>query len=244
MIYRIKKYQRWLREFGVDGLYKLLKCGDSVVPVRMHSRRLGPLVCRNCREDFEAINTVLCFDAYHVDAPHRPYRSVVDLGGNIGIASRYFHFMLPHVRILAIEPYAPNCELFKMNMSLIGKAPVDLLECAVGMRDGVGWLTDGCGFDRVAVKPVDCHQSASDRQAVVIRSLTGLLQGLPGPILLKMDIEGAETDVLKSREQWAGDVGRMMIEFHNDDDETSWRSMLEDEGWQTEKHFDTWHFYK
>jgi Methyltransferase FkbM domain len=80
------------------------------------------------------------------------------------------------------------------------------------------------------------------QEAVSIQSMASLVEHLPAPILLKMDIEGSEVELLNCRAEWIDKVGYIMVEFHDIVQEKKWLKVLAEEGWKPEKHFDTWHF--
>jgi len=200
------------------------------------------MVVRNCAEDFAVINTVIAFNAYRVPIKQH-FRSVLDLGGNIGIATRYFLQSLPNVEVLAVEPSSANCEVFKRNIWLYDAGDrVRLLRCAVGPVNSTGVLSGAKRFDTFKVEKLSNSSFLKGQEVVPIRSLSGLVEQLPAPILLKMDIEGAEADLLNCRTEWIDHVGCMMIEFHDVTQEKKWLKVLAEEGWKVEKHFDTWHF--
>ncbi len=246
-LYGIKKYRRWLSEFGSAGAYRLWRCGSSasLEIIQLRSRRFGAIALRNRIEDFEVINTVLCFDAYNCAQPRGQFASVIDLGANIGIATRYFLATLPNVSILAIEPCKENCQLLLNNVHIANAAHrVTLWESAVGPIDGSGRFANNPGaktrFDSLKVD----YTAELNSVSVPICSLERVVRNVESPILLKMDVEGAEHSLLTCRATWIGNVAQMMIEFHSFTDEQHWRTVLKSEGWESQKHFDTWHFWR
>src|SRR5437588_7740528 len=46
-------------------------------------------------------------------------QTIVDLGANIGLASLYFAERFRSARIIAVEPFAPNVELLRQNLSAL-----------------------------------------------------------------------------------------------------------------------------
>jgi len=237
-------HRRWIAEFGLHGLFKRFTCRrhHRVSLDQVRSKRFGPFTVRQCAEDFAVLNTIIIFDAYHL-SQHQYYRAVLDLGGNIGIATRYFLRRLPDVHVLAVEPSSANCEVFLDNVRLIGDEDrVRLLQCAVGAQDGIGVINTNPRFDSFTVTHISEGPSPEDREVVPIRSIKSLVKELPQPVLLKMDIEGTEGDLLDCRAEWVDKVSCMMIEFHDSTEEGKWVRTLTKEGWKPEKHFDTWHF--
>src|SRR5437588_7709898 len=90
MSYRFKMYYRWIIELGVRGLWNLLCCDDSrrEERVQLTSKRFGSILCRECPEDFAAVNSVMCFGAYKMAVVYGQFGSVLGLGANIAIRSR------------------------------------------------------------------------------------------------------------------------------------------------------------
>jgi FkbM family methyltransferase len=197
-------------------------------------------------EDFEAVNTVLCFGAYCLDRDGQRFGSVLDLGANIGIATRHFLKLLPGVPILAIEPCPKNCELLRHNIFMApGNDRVLVWQCAVGPVDGVGHFRDAphgnTRFDSHRIAYGEADHGAPE---IPICSMARAVAGLTPPILVKMDVEGTEQTLLSCRTEWTGGVGRMMIEFHDSARERYWITTLESENWRSKKRFDTWHFWR
>jgi FkbM family methyltransferase len=245
VIYRTKKLYKWFTEFGLRGLWLLLHLEklDSSSVVTLRSKRIGLLYCRARKEDFEAVNTVICFRAYEADDLRWQNGTVVDLGANIGIATRYFLSVLPSVQVIAIEPSRENKKIFEVNISAVSDgARVKLKKCAVGPKSGSGRLLRDPGGRLDSFRVEFLPSPSRDSDDVEVLALEDVFHGLQYPILLKMDIEGTEDSLLQNRAKWSAGVSRMMIEFHELELERSWVRVLTEEGWRCEKHFDTWHF--
>jgi FkbM family methyltransferase len=211
------------------------------------SKRHGPIWYRNRQEDLDAINTVIAFDAYRVAPDLSGCKAVLDLGANIGIATLYFSERLPEAQIRAVEPSLANCRVFEKNLeSEITSGRVQLVRCAAGVEDADGLFAigDDIRYDSFSVRQAgaDSASEIATYESVPIRSVTSLLDGLARPLIVKIDIEGAEEELLRARERWIHLADCLMIEFHSHQSEKTWTSMLTREGWQARKHFDTWHF--
>jgi FkbM family methyltransferase len=137
---------------------------------------------------------------------------VLDLGANIGVASRYFANIFPDARIVAVEPSSRNLELLKLNTS---KAPrVKVVHGAVGASSGKVSLFDSgsgnnafrtFGDDSQVTETVDCY------------SVRDLLNANPEsvPFLAKIDIEGAEKNLFASNTDWVDKFKVIVIETHD-----------------------------
>lgn len=245
--YKIKMYARWQAEFGIRGLWRLMRSNSThrERQVFLKSKRFGSIVCRNCPEDFAAINTVMCFRAYAAPFGQRRFESVLDLGANVGIATRYFLAQEPTARVLAVEPSLENCAVFRKNMEIAAAEDrVRLWECAIGSAERMGYLHSNIAgrFDSFRVGFSSSGPNSRDDRPVAIREMASAVRVLSEPVLVKMDIEGSEDEILGCRNNWIDKVDYMMVEFHNESKEKLWVSTLSMEGWKCQKHFDTWHF--
>jgi FkbM family methyltransferase len=250
MKYKILKYLKWLQQFGVGGLKRIMFRGDAGAGwIVLKSSRYGNICCRNCLEDLEAINTVLIFDAYHVQDDYKNCKTILDLGANIGIATKYFCNQIPAAHIVAVEPSEQNCIIYRRNLEEEIKAGrAKLLHGAIGVAEGTGYFEAGenIRFDsfKVVKNEAGVKVATSKHEQVQIIGIGDLVERLERPLLVKVDIEGAEHDLLNSRSKWANAVDCLMIEFHVRSQERFWVETLTREGWRAMKFFDTWHFTK
>lgn len=123
-------------------------------------------------------------------------RSILDLGANIGIASIDFALRYPQASILAIEPVAANFQLLLKNISRFQN--IRALNLAVGKHDERATLR-GAG-QSFRTQPVSASSKVSKREETTVRDLNALLEelGITRIDLIKIDVEGAEYDVLTS----------------------------------------------
>ena len=123
-------------------------------------------------------------------------RSILDLGANIGIASIDFALRYPQASIIAVEPVAANFQLLQKNISRLQN--IRALNVAVGKHDERAVLR-GAG-QSFRTQPVSVRSKASRREETTVRDLNALLAelGITQIDLIKIDVEGAEYDVLTS----------------------------------------------
>jgi FkbM family methyltransferase len=142
---------------------------------------------------------------------------IYDLGANIGIASLSLARHCPEAHIYGFEPMPANYELCSRNYSNLTNAQV--FNCAVGSKSGTtnfeitddprgGRLTDNAVIDTVhSVKKID----------VAVWTIADLVEikNLLPPDFLKVDVEGAELDVLNGLGVYTKGVKQMHVETHS-----------------------------
>ena len=120
---------------------------------------------------------------------------IVDLGSNIGLSVLYFHICCPEALIVAVEPDPETFRRLTLNTERLSR--VRLVNVAVAGETGTVDLYSGNHSWEASLYP----KAGLDRQrrvpAVTLDELFGSL-GLSDVDVIKMDIEGAETDVLPS----------------------------------------------
>ena len=149
---------------------------------------------------------------YHVPPPEvGDPRLIVDLGANIGTTMAHFATLYPAATVIGIELDAENAELCRGNVARYGERCV-VVEGALADRDGTvtyardpghewGYSIVGDGGDVTA--EAICLDTLLERHA-------------PGRRVdfLKMDIEGAERDVLRAGGAWVDRVACINLELH------------------------------
>lgn len=142
---------------------------------------------------------------------------IIDCGANIGATVLYFLHHFPNCHVLAIEPdpgnfavLTKNLEPYRERTTLFQAAvwPVDteLVMSTASYRDDLEW-------SRQVREPV--AGESSEVRALSIPTL--LSQSSYDRIsLLKVDIEGAEVELLNGNVSWLDSVDAMTIELHDD----------------------------
>lgn len=141
---------------------------------------------------------------------------IVDAGANIGLFSLYMRQQHPSSRVLAFELAPDSFQIFKRNMQLHEVTRVEVHQCALG-RDrheaqltffrtlpGNSTLHPQQKMDTMELLPPDhplCEQWTQNVEKVTVEAmpLSWFLQQTPALTqidLLKIDVEGAELDVL------------------------------------------------
>ena len=155
--------------------------------------------------DAELVRGVIELDEYRLDKTG-PTSLIVDAGGHIGSFSVAALRRWTAARIIAIEPDAENCELFRRNVI---SSNVTLVEAALGEEGGTVGLTSA---------PGDTAYQTTATGTIPRVPLSSLVTeaGWDRIDLLKIDIEGDECLVISDLIEagWIRNVGRIVGEWH------------------------------
>jgi FkbM family methyltransferase len=149
---------------------------------------------------------------YHLPPPELGApRTIWDLGANIGLTMAHFACLFPDARVLGVELDADNVALARRNVAPWADR-CEVIHAAVWASDGEvryqGWggtsnyQVTGAGEEGTPVRAV---------------SLAELAREHGGPVdYVKVDVEGAERELLRDGTGWADAVRCLKIELHGD----------------------------
>jgi FkbM family methyltransferase len=185
--------------------------------------RFGPLYWRPNETDLRVILGILVNGEYElagmpqmakINACYEAILSrgktpvIVDAGANIGAASIWFSRLFQRAQIVAVEPDPKNADLARLNTAAYPN--VRVFESAIGAVSG--WVV------------VEAHEggawasrtSRSDAGVQVI-TVPELLETVPDGALfiVKVDIEGFESDLFAENPAWVADAAAIIIEPHD-----------------------------
>jgi FkbM family methyltransferase len=134
---------------------------------------------------------------------------IIDGGANIGMASLYFKTKYPKSKIMAFEPDKQIFDTLSKNIASFGFTNVALINKGLWSEDTVlSFHSDGADGGKITS---DKSDSAASKIEV-----TNINNFLSQPIdFLKLDIEGAEFEVLNACKNNLHQVNRMFIEYHS-----------------------------
>ena len=143
----------------------------------------------------------------------RPF--IIDCGANIGTATLFFKTLYPAADIIAFEPDPNAFEALEKNVSENQLSRVTIHHCAVGGSDGratlhVGPALPGTGQASLYAPRVPVKTTEVD----VVRVSRFIDRQVD---FLKIDIEGAEMDVLRDLAESGklAFVQQMVVEYHH-----------------------------
>lgn len=135
-----------------------------------------------------------------------PY--IIDCGANIGLSVIFWKHLFPDAKILAFEPDPQIFELLSENINTFGYKDIDLRQLAVWSAEtDLLFQTDNSVGGRLEIG----DSSADSIKVKTIRLRDLLSQHID---MLKMDIEGAEYDVLMDCSDQLLNVERLFVEYH------------------------------
>lgn len=159
--------------------------------------------------------------------------TIVDVGAYIGDTTAYFATRFGESRCIALEPNPESMELAKQNLAPYG-GRVELMTEALWVREGSVNMGGG-----------QTGSALSDGGfAVKTTTLQKIMEhlGVARLGLVKMDIEGAELDVLKSGVgSWLGLIDVLLLETHGVEIEVQVIPLLEGEGFKVRRYRNVWY---
>ena len=193
----------------------------------MNSARIGnyTVFFDNTEEYHKLRREVWGGNLYYVDPEELDERGVdtskmtiLDLGAHIGLSTLYFARLFPGARIVSVEPVPENAAFLRKNVFENLLEQVLITEVAVSDQDGEGELYVDASPDRwYSTAGIKRGAWNGEQESKIInvqtRTLTSILQEYR-PSIVKMDIEGAETDVIKQAQDEVSGVEIWLIEFH------------------------------
>ncbi len=136
-----------------------------------------------------------------VEAPY-----IIDCGANIGLSVLYFKRLYPQSRVVAFEPDQKIFDILNRNIQNSGYGSVDLHRCAVWTSEtNLSFMREGADGGRLA--------GPGDSNDVLVPTVR-LRDYLSQPVdFLKLDIEGAEVDVLADCANELQNVDTLFVEY-------------------------------
>ena len=134
---------------------------------------------------------------------------IIDCGANIGISVIYFKQLYPDAEILAFEPDTSIYKLLNHNVKIFALSDVTLVEKAVWNEDTIlKFYSEGADGGRAATN-VDMEKIIEVEAVRLKKFLTRKVD------FLKIDIEGAETEVLEDIKDVLINVDKIFVEYHS-----------------------------
>ncbi len=152
-------------------------------------------------------------DKYQNILAHGRKPLIIDCGANTGASSIFFALLFPKALVLALEPSDDSSEILSRNAGLY--------ESIIPVRAGIWDKQTHLKIVNRTAKPFAYQTSecaeGDEPGAVAGLTVPGLLQEFPDsePLLIKIDIEGAEKALFRSNTSWVEGMPLLILEPHD-----------------------------
>jgi len=148
---------------------------------------------------------IYCFSS------HKKEPLIVDCGSNVGLSILYFKTIYPQSKIIGFEADPDVYPILESNLTRFGYDDVELHNKALWHEETtLDFAVEGADAGRVAKEQKDEFKRRVKVPAVCLSNY------LSEPVdLLKLDIEGAETAVIKECAGCLHRVNNLFIEYHS-----------------------------
>jgi FkbM family methyltransferase len=150
----------------------------------------------------------------------------VDVGANLG---RYEVLLgKNYERVIAIEPSPENMSFLKRNVANVKVKNIEFLQCAISDQNGTATLFYGehCGAHTL----IRTNLNVEGLQVKTV-TLDTLLKREDNVDLVKVDVEGAEWEVLEGSKGVLPKIKKWVVEAHNLEQKGNIAKWFEDKGY-------------
>lgn len=138
-------------------------------------------------------------------------KTIIDLGGNIGMSALFFGLHAPRASLWVLEPDAQNFLLLCQNIKTLKNA-ITLLPVAATNKSGMLYVRKSrYAYNTIATTEV----TDMPVEAISLNSLIEQ-QTIAAIDLIKIDIEGAEENLFACNTQWLKITKHIIIEIHSE----------------------------
>lgn len=136
---------------------------------------------------------------------------IIDCGGHIGLASKYFSVIYPHSKIILIEPEISNFEnAIKNNLN---NDNIEFLNAAIGSENAKCEMFDP-GLGNWGYRTIKNNEG--DFNVISVNQiLKEYKKQNEMPFIIKIDIEGFENELFSKNIEWIDIFPIIIIELHD-----------------------------
>lgn len=144
--------------------------------------------------------------------------SIIDLGANIGLSSLYLGERYRGAKIFAVEPDMRNLPLLELNLQPLSRAGRGRIIHGAIWSSTMPLAMNGVDGGEYCIGTVCARQGRDEAPPVSGLTMNDVLtnSGFARVDLVKIDVEGAETELFKADLSWMDRVSCLAIEFHGD----------------------------
>ena len=233
MLQRVRWGHPFIQRFGVFHGLRLLFAIEKQLPRRSSAVNAyevpgyqAPIHLRECVADHATFKQ--CIVQAQYDFRHMPHSTrlfetynrliergetpvIIDCGGNIGLATRWFARAFPEARIAVVEPEADNFDVLTENTAHLGTRVVRF-PGAIWHRPAKLRISNpeaGSAAFRVEELPL------SDGDGIRAYTIDEICEqlGTTSPLIVKLDIEGAQSSLFADNTGWVASAHLIVLEL-------------------------------
>ena len=146
---------------------------------------------------------------------------IVDVGANIGLSVLFFAREYPSTHILAIEPSPENCDLISRNTGNIDPTRIKIVQAALASGNSPGeiFLDISSGNNAFRTFRASSNSGGTKQISVPAMGLSGVMTNIEDgnykPLILKVDVEGAESEIFRDESGEANIFSLIILEPHD-----------------------------
>ncbi|MEC4891514.1 MAG: FkbM family methyltransferase [Oscillatoria sp. PMC 1050.18] len=135
--------------------------------------------------------------------------TIIDCGANIGLSILYFKQLYPESKIIAFEPDRKVFKILEKNVKQFSFSDIELVEKAIWSSETtLEFMSEGADGGRIV-------QLESEREKYQVSTIR-LREYLTQPVeFVKLDIEGAETEVVQDCQDLLRNIDNLFVEYHS-----------------------------
>ncbi len=188
---------------------KLLKHANSGIEYSHLYKNRYKIIFKDPKAFLYSVKELFVEEIYKFKAQDdTPY--IIDCGSYIGTSILFFKTQYPNAKILAFEPDNSNFELLNNNIKNWDLKDIEIQNAAIWIDNlGVNFIADGNMASKIDESNNTAHNENQKTKSVRLKDL--LTEKID---FLKIDIEGAEYEVLVDCESKLSFVENLFIEYH------------------------------
>ena len=160
-------------------------------------------------------------DIYYVEF-NKKDPVILDVGAHIGLSTLYFKMLYPKSKIIAIEPHPKSIKILRQNIELNRLENVEVVEAAVGAESGERSLFVDVDEEWMSSSSfIEGSWDNTQENKEIKVDVVALREYITSKVdLIKIDVEGAEEEVILSLGNKLNKVGKILFEYHPKKKET------------------------
>lgn len=210
----IRKPVLFINKFGLlkgfFAFYKMSRTKSGLISISIPQCK-SPIVLRAQTSDILVFEEIFLNEGYEMPFDINP-KVIVDGGANIGCSTLYFANKYPEARIIAVEPEKSNLAILKKNT--YSYPNINIIRCGIWNKRAFLKIIN-TEAENWAFRVQECNTHEESIEAITIDDIVRISKSEVIDIL-KLDIEGAEKEVLSGKPKWLGKVNVLIIELHED----------------------------